>query len=144
MLKQCRLDQEASRIMPSNIEIKARSTIWDHQRHLAEQLSHAPAQWIIQEDVFFQIRASRLKFRIFSATSGELIHYPRPDSFGQECSDYSISRTADPTGLRATLGAALGIRWIVRKQRDLPIVERSSASLSDDLHQIVVGGRSLQ
>jgi predicted adenylyl cyclase CyaB len=117
--------------MPSNVEIKARAAAWDHQRHLAEQLSHSPAQRIIQEDVFFQVRAGRLKLRIFSPGEGELICYHRSDISGPKQSDYSISRTADPAGLRAALAAALGIRGVVRKQRDLYLVGQTRIHFDD-------------
>ncbi len=105
--------------MPSNVEIKAHASSWDHQRHLAETLCHRSGQRIVQEDVFFQARAGRLKLRIFSPTAGELIAYDRPDKAGPKRSNYIISHTTDPSGLRAALGASLGIRGIVRKQRDL-------------------------
>jgi predicted adenylyl cyclase CyaB len=117
--------------MPSNIEIKARATAWDRQRHLAEQLSHSPAQRIIQEDVFFQVRAGRLKLRIFSPGEGELICYHRSDVSGPKQSDYSISRTADPAGLRTVLADALSIRGIVRKQRDLYLVGQTRIHFDD-------------
>jgi predicted adenylyl cyclase CyaB len=103
----------------SNIEIKAHATNWEHQRCLAQQLSHTPVQRIAQEDVFFPSRAGRLKLRILSPTVGELIYYERPDATGPKQSSYSISRTDDPAGLRAILAGALGIRGVVRKQRDL-------------------------
>ncbi len=105
--------------MPANIEIKARAGDWDRQRHLAETLSARSAQRIAQEDVFFHARTGRLKLRVFSPTAGELIAYDRPDSPGPKQSRYSISRTTDPAGLRAALAASLGVRGVVRKQRDL-------------------------
>lgn len=105
--------------MASNIEIKARAADWGAQRCLAERLSCTPVQRIAQEDVFFPSRAGRLKLRIFSPTAGELIHYERPDATGPKQSLYSISRTTDPAGLRGILTQALGIRGVVRKQRDL-------------------------
>jgi predicted adenylyl cyclase CyaB len=108
--------------MPTNIEIKARASAWDRQHHLARQLSGSPPQRIVQEDVFFHATTGRLKLRILSATTGELIFYHRPDAAGPKQSDYRISRTDDPEGLRALLASALGTRGIVRKQRDLYLV----------------------
>jgi predicted adenylyl cyclase CyaB len=105
--------------MPTNIEIKARASAWDRQHRLAQQLCGSSAQRIAQEDVFFHAQSGRLKLRIFSPATGELIRYSRPDIFGPKLSDYAISRTDDPAGLRRVLAAALGIRGVVRKQRDL-------------------------
>jgi predicted adenylyl cyclase CyaB len=117
--------------MPSNIEIKARAANWVRQRHLAECLSHTPVQRISQEDVFFASRAGRLKLRIFSPTSGELIYYDRPDMPGPKYSCYSISPTDNPARLHAVLAAALGIRGVVRKQRDLYLAGQTRIHFDD-------------
>jgi predicted adenylyl cyclase CyaB len=117
--------------MPTNIEIKARASAWDRQHRLAQQLCGCSAQRIVQEDVFFHAQSGRLKLRIFSPTTGELIRYSRPDTPGPKLSDYAISRTSDPAGLRAVLADSLGIRGVVRKQRDLYLAGQTRIHFDD-------------
>lgn len=66
--------------MASNIEIKARAKDWDTQKKLAASISESKLQRLVQEDVFFNVPAGRLKLRIMGTDSGELIYYERPDT----------------------------------------------------------------
>lgn len=103
--------------MPSNVEIKARVADLDRLKATAERLSDTPARAIDQEDTFFATAGGRLKLREFGDGAGELIHYDRPDAAGPTQSDYLITPTTDPAGLKAALSAALGVRRVVRKRR---------------------------
>jgi predicted adenylyl cyclase CyaB len=115
--------------MPTNIEIKARLADFDRTAELAQQLSGAPPQTIPQEDVFFLAPRGRLKLRIFSPQSGELIHYTRPDAEGPKASHYTISPTADPNSLKEVLASACGIRGIVKKVRWLHLAGQTRIHL---------------
>ena len=68
--------------MARNIEIKARiASIYTIVTAL-QPLPHEGPKQIFQDDTFFRCDNGRLKLRAFSATSGELIFYRRPDQQG--------------------------------------------------------------
>ncbi len=103
--------------MATNIEIKARVDDIDGIRRLAEGLSDGPVEIIPQEDIFFHTSQGRLKLRILSPDSGQLIYYERADQTGPKRSDYQIADTSEPGRLREVLGLALETRGVVRKRR---------------------------
>jgi len=105
--------------MATNIEIKARVRNIERFRVLAEELSDTPETIIHQEDVFFRSRRGRLKLRILSPSSGQLIYYERADAAGPRPSDYLLFETSAPDSLLEVLAGALGIRGRVRKTRSL-------------------------
>lgn len=105
--------------MPSNIEIKARVRNPGRLRTLAERLSDTPPETLEQHDTFFVCPRGRLKLRQFSAHSGELIFYLRPDIAGMRQSDYVLARTSSPADLLAVLTRALGVKCTVAKSRVL-------------------------
>ncbi|MBN2115920.1 MAG: class IV adenylate cyclase [Anaerolineales bacterium] len=117
--------------MPANIEIKAYAKNFDRIRRRAEALSDQPVEVLPQEDVFFNTPQGRLKLRVQSANSGQLIYYTRPDQEGPKRSDYHISLTADPENLRHVLEMAYGIRGVVRKTRYLYLVGQTRVHLDD-------------
>ncbi len=68
--------------MAQNVEIKARSVDFAGQMEIARSLSGVEPEVIHQEDTFFNVSTGRLKLRVFSPDSGELIYYLRPDRMG--------------------------------------------------------------
>lgn len=117
--------------MPSNIEIKAHIRNFAEIQSRAEKLSDTPVQVILQEDTFFNTPQGRLKLRALSSDRGELIYYTRPDQEGPKRSDYHISRTTDPEGLKRVLDLAYGIRGVVKKRRYLYLVVQTRVHLDD-------------
>ena len=117
--------------MPSNIEIKARVSNFAEIRSRAEKLSDSPVQVIPQEDTFFYTPQGRLKLRIQSEGTGQLIYYTRPDQNGPKRSDYHISLTSDPENLKHLLELAYGIRGTVKKTRYLYLVGQTRVHLDD-------------
>ena len=105
--------------MPANIEIKARAADFDAQRNKAAQIADGPVIEMEQTDTFFNVPHGRLKLREFGEGDGELIQYERPDQSAPRTSTYQIFRTSEPHTLKASLTAALGIRSVVRKHRQL-------------------------
>lgn len=105
--------------MPANIEIKAHATDFDAQSAIAEEIADGPVIDLNQTDTFFNVPLGRLKLREFGDGSGELIQYQRPDQSGPRTSSYVISRTSEPATLKAALTAALGVRSVVRKHRQV-------------------------
>jgi predicted adenylyl cyclase CyaB len=117
--------------MPSNIEIKARVRDLDQIRRRAEELSDTPVEVIPQEDIFFKTPQGRLKLRILSQNSGQLIYYTRPDREGPKRSDYHISLTSDPENLKHVLDLAYGIRGVIRKTRYVYLDSQTRVHLDD-------------
>ena len=115
--------------MARNVEIKARiesvETLMSRAAALADQ---GPTE-IVQDDTFFVCPRGRLKLRAFSATSGQLIFYRRPDQAGPKESFFLISPTASPDTLREALTLAYGRAGRVRKQRTLYLAGRTRIHL---------------
>ena len=106
--------------MPSNIEIKARingdaRSVRARARKLATQ---APTI-MRQEDTFFVTPRGRLKLRVPDHGVAELIYYERADEIGPRSSTYAVAAVEDPSALKEVLTACLGIRGVVRKEREL-------------------------
>jgi len=115
--------------MPANIEIKA---FVDDLAVVEEKVraeANEPPEILHQEDVFFSCPVGRLKLRIFESGRGELIWYRRSDEAGPNRSEYTISPTNDPAGLRTTLAHALGETAIVRKSRSVYLIEQTRVHL---------------
>jgi len=117
--------------LPSNIEIKATVKELDRLRSIAMRIATEPCQTLHQEDVFFRARSGRLKLRIFSESSGELIHYERPDTRGIKQSNYQIHETSKPLKLRKLLSDALGEILTVKKKREVYMVGQTRIHLDE-------------
>jgi len=105
--------------MAENIEVKARLRAPEAFRRKLKTLLPGRTVVMEQEDVYFLTSRGRLKLRIFGPRKGELIHYERADLKGPKKSVYRIYRTDAPLLLRDVLGAALGVRGVVKKTRRL-------------------------
>jgi adenylate cyclase len=115
--------------MPHNIEIKAKLSDFPQTLRLAAEICGTEPEIIRQEDVFFCCAAGRLKLRIFSDGSAELIAYHRPDQTGPKTCSYVISPVPDPRSMRETLSRACGVRSVVRKRRQLFLAGRTRIHL---------------
>ncbi|XP_077450306.1 uncharacterized protein LOC144069092 [Stigmatopora argus] len=115
--------------MLSNVEIKARVSQPLELAKMASELSQSEGSVIRQRDTFFHCRRGRLKLRDFTDGSGQLIFYERPDEDGPKLSRYSVVPTSDPSGLKAVLSAALGVKGEVRKERRLFLVGQTRVHL---------------
>lgn len=115
--------------MARNVEIKAR--VADPEATAGRAASIADeGPWIIeQDDTFFACPDGRLKLRDFGNGNGELIFYRRPDQAGPGQSEYRLTPTEDPDGLRAVLAEALGVSGRVRKRRTLYLADRTRIHL---------------
>jgi predicted adenylyl cyclase CyaB len=117
--------------MASNIEIKARIRDWAQFEKRAEALSDTPVEVIRQEDVFFHASQGRLKLRILSPVSGQLVWYSRPDAMGPKRSDYLICTTGEPDAMKNLLAQALQVRGVVRKIRCLYLVGQTRLHMDE-------------
>ncbi len=121
--------------MPQNIEIKAYSIDFAGQEEIAKSLSGGVPEVIFQEDIFFNVPEGRLKLRVFTQDRAELIYYNRNDQQGPKISQYVISKTNDPEGLRKILKNAYGIRNTVVKTRHLYMCGRTRIHF-DKVHSL--------
>lgn len=115
--------------MPRNIEIKARVSSLEQLETSTRSIRSEPVQLLTQDDTFFHCNAGRLKLRDFGNGRGELIAYRRPDQAGPKTSQYRISPSSDPDGLRRTLSEALGVLGRVRKRRRVIMIGRTRLHL---------------
>jgi len=117
--------------MPSNIEIKARVPDFADLRRRAEAMSGTPVEVIAQEDTFFNTPKGRLKLRRLALDCAQLIYYERPDRDGPKRSDYILTESRDPEGLKHTLASAYGVRGVVKKTRYLYLVGQTRIHLDE-------------
>jgi predicted adenylyl cyclase CyaB len=117
--------------LPRNIEIKARlADLAATRRRVAGAADRGP-EHLTQTDTFFQVPGGRLKVRECSGRPPELIHYRRPDTPGPSESEWAKVAVPDAAALRELLGAALGVRGQVVKQRTLFWVGRTRVHLDE-------------
>ena len=104
-----------------NIEIKARCGELDGARAAAEKLGAHPGGFLDQTDTYYRAAHGRLKLREINSERAELIWYVRPDDADARSSDYHVAPIAleNVPGVKAALAAAVGVRGIVRKRREL-------------------------
>ncbi len=115
--------------MARNVEIKARIESVEALKQRAAALADQGPTEIVQDDTFFACPNGRLKLRAFSATSGQLIFYQRPDRAGPKESFFLISPTSSPDTLREALTLAYGQAGRVRKHRTLFLSGRTRIHL---------------
>ncbi len=119
------------RLMPINIELKARVRDWATQTRLAEAIADGAAERLEQVDSFFHAAQGRLKLRQFGAGPGELIAYQRDDRADAKSSSYLRVAIEDPPALCQTLALALGIRGVVKKTRWVYLVGQTRIHLDN-------------
>jgi adenylate cyclase class IV len=115
--------------MAKNVEIKARANDFQSQTLLAEKMSDSPPETLIQLDTFFKVEHGRLKLREFPDRLAQLIFYQRCGVPGPKVSDYRITESQDPEGLKSILSDAHTIIATVAKTRRLMIHGRTRIHL---------------
>jgi len=117
--------------VPANIEIKARVHNFDVLQKVVAGLTDSPVHVLEQEDTFFNTSEGRLKLRISPDNYAELIYYKRTDQSGPKQSEYCLIKVDEPETFKKALGAAIGIRGVVRKTRHLYHVGQTRIHLDD-------------
>ena len=107
----------------SNLEIKARCADLDALRGRVRPIATSYVGIDHQVDTYFVTRAGRLKLRESSLLGGQLVPYLRPNADGPRRSDYQLIPIADPAGLLRLLRELLGVHRIVRKEREIFLVD---------------------
>jgi predicted adenylyl cyclase CyaB len=107
----------------TNVEIKARCRDLAAARAAAAKIATRYVGVDAQTDTYFVTRAGRLKLRRSSLEGAQLIPYLREDLPGPKRADYQVLPVADAARLERTLAAILGVHRVVRKRREIFLVE---------------------
>jgi len=102
-----------------NIELKARLRNLEAARATAAAIATGRLGTEHQFDTYFHCRQGRLKLREIEGQPAQLIWYARPDEQGPKASDYLVVPVGDAGVLKSALSAALGVRGVVEKRREV-------------------------
>jgi adenylate cyclase, class 2 len=102
-----------------NIELKARLADYAAARKVAETVATRRLGTQHQIDTYFHCRHGRLKLRQIDRLRAELVWYARADEHGPKASDYQLVPLQHLETLKAALTAALGVRAVVEKRREI-------------------------
>ena len=117
--------------MATNLEFKAQCQSLESFYPRLTDLNAIHRETVHQIDTYFHVIAAkdpgtsetcepRLKLReIDEATEAWLIYYERPNQDESRYSQYELCEIGDPSVLKKLLTAALGVKTIVEKQREL-------------------------
>lgn len=106
--------------MATNLEFKVRCESLEALRPGLEKLKAMHRETVHQVDTYFQAPKGRLKLRELAETDeGWLIYYERPNQPESRYSQYQLCEIADCTALKTLLTAALGIKTVVEKRREI-------------------------
>jgi len=103
----------------NNIELKARLPSLDKAREIASRLATDRLEDQHQIDTYFHCKQGRLKLREINRERAELIWYERPDQSEPKASNYCLVPMDDPAAAKQSLVAALGVRQVVEKHREI-------------------------
>jgi len=103
-----------------NLELKARHADLDPARKAVSAIGDIRAGGVeIQVDTYFRVSQGRLKLREINEESATLIFYVRADRAAARICTYQLVPVPDPVALKTALTAALGVRGVVRKRREI-------------------------
>jgi adenylate cyclase len=112
--------QHTGATLMKNIEIKYHcSHIQEIKKHLASLPDVRPIKTMVQTDIYYHTQQGRLKLRIPSTGTAELIYYEREDRSEARESNFQLFPVEDPDLLNILLHQALGVLVTVKKQRTL-------------------------
>lgn len=102
-----------------NLELKARYRDLAAGNEAALRLGARHFGVELQTDTYFHAANGRLKLREINGQSAVLIWYQRPDQTGMRTCLYHLADVTDPALMKTVLTAALGIRGVVQKRREV-------------------------
>lgn len=114
-----------------NIEIKARLGDYAGAQQVAAAIATRRVGAQDQIDTYFHCHHGRLKLRQIDGLRAELVWYARADQPGAKPSDYQLVPLSNPETLKAALGAALGVRAVVEKRREIFLYHSVRIHLDD-------------
>jgi adenylate cyclase, class 2 len=123
-----------------NIELKARLADYEAACRVASAIATGRLGDQHQIDTYFHCRHGRLKLRQIDRLRAELIWYARLDRQEATPSSYQVAPVANPETLKAALAAALGVRAVVEKRREIFLYH----SVRIHLDEVIGLGRFLE
>ncbi len=137
--------------MAKNLEFKGQFQSLKGLYPRLTDLNAVPHETVHQIDTYFHITKvkgssrseacePRLKLREVDGWSeGWLIYYERPNQDGSRYSQYQLCEIADPGSLKGLLTVALGVKTVVKKQREVWMFNHTRIHLDTvaDLGQFV-------
>ncbi|MEX1138607.1 MAG: class IV adenylate cyclase [Bacteroidota bacterium] len=116
--------------MPRNLELKAPLSSSYAGAAIARSLGARRTNRFYHTDTYFNIPSGRLKLREFRGNSrSQLIWYIRPNTRGVRISQYAIAPVQDTRETRKILSRLFGVQVVVRKRRDLFILNNARIHL---------------
>ena len=104
--------------MNLNIEIKARCSDAQVIRNYLQNNKAELKGTDHQTDTYFNVNNGRLKLRQGNIENN-LIYYERNNQGGPKSSDFTLVKVEDAEGLKDALTRAMGIKTIVKKEREI-------------------------
>ncbi len=114
-----------------NIEIKAVYQDFDFAKSVIAKLGGDFYSSLEQKDVYFNVRNGRMKLRFLNENEGYLVHYERANESGPKSSYYEIFHAEPPDELQKLLEPALGVRAVVKKKRDVYLIDNVRVHLDE-------------
>lgn len=105
-------------LSPLNVEIKVRYSRTDKTAQVISSLNAEFQGVNHQVDTYFKVPSGRLKLRQQDLSHDYLVFYDREDTTTPKESNYLVASVHDVIGVLNVLGAALGVRTVVRKKRE--------------------------
>jgi len=112
-----------------NLEIKCRADDLISVRRRALSAGGRSVDVLRQTDTYFRVSHGMLKLREIEGHPSELIAYSRPERSGSRVSDYRVYTTSDVESLRDVLQRTHDVLGVVRKSRELILMERTRVHL---------------
>ena len=110
--------------MPHNLEIKVKvASLAPYRRRIAAAPGCERAAVLRQADHYFHVARGYLKLRVVRGGTSELIFYERQKRKGARESRYLTWPVGDPNTALRLLTAALGVETVVRKTREVYLVD---------------------
>jgi predicted adenylyl cyclase CyaB len=110
--------------VPRNLEIKVEvESLAPYRRRIAAAPGCERAAVLRQADHYFHVSRGYLKLRVVRGGASELIFYERPKRRGARESRYLKWPVSDPASALRLLAAALGVETVVRKTREVYLVD---------------------
>ncbi|MHC4407349.1 MAG: class IV adenylate cyclase [Planctomycetota bacterium] len=117
-----------------NIELKARLVDLEAARRVAREVATEHLGVQHQVDTYFRCHHGRLKLRQIDGVLAQLVSYARPDDPGPKQSDYTLVPVSEPERLKGALSAALGVRCVVEKRREIFLHHNVRIHLDEVVH----------
>ena len=118
-----------SQLLQHNLELKARCSDLAVAAQRAQEFGARRAGRERQTDTYFQVPHGRLKLREIEDQPAVLIWYDRADRSSPKSSHYVLVPILDPVQLKAALTAALGVRGVVQKRREIWLYQNARIHL---------------